>query len=132
MTDNLILSGLQNIHEAIIKTKEEHTPNYRMIKPTEKLNFSEPILITTKLSLIKLSVYNSVLDIIMNINQFLFASTVLTTMVKPHLRLLVLTLTLTLTIIRTVALVQTLLLSLIIITKESHCYYQLLHQVHMN
>ena len=31
MTDNLILYELQNIHEALTKTKEEHTLNFRMI-----------------------------------------------------------------------------------------------------
>ena len=60
MTDNLILYELQKIHEAPTKTKEAHTLNFRMIKPTEKVNFSELILITTKLGLIRLSVYNSV------------------------------------------------------------------------
>ena len=60
MTDNLILYELQNIHEALTKTKEEYTLNFRMIKATEKFNFSEPILNTTKLGLIRLSVYNSV------------------------------------------------------------------------
>ena len=49
MTDNLILYELQNIHEALNKTKEEYTLNFIMIKPTEKFNFSEPILNTTKL-----------------------------------------------------------------------------------
>ena len=49
MTDNLIINELQNIHEALTKTKEEHTLNFRMIKSTEKFNFSEPILNTTKL-----------------------------------------------------------------------------------
>ena len=39
------------------KTKEEHTPNFRMIKPTEKFNFRESILNTTKLDLIRLSSY---------------------------------------------------------------------------
>ena len=37
MTDNLILYELQKIHETLTKTKEEHTLNLRMIKPTEKL-----------------------------------------------------------------------------------------------
>ena len=50
MTENLILYELQNIHDALTKTKEEHTLNFRMIKPTEKLNFSEPILNSSKLS----------------------------------------------------------------------------------
>ena len=40
MTDNLILYELQNIHETLTKTKEEHTLNFRMIKPTQKFNFN--------------------------------------------------------------------------------------------
>ena len=77
MTDNLILYELQNIHEALTKTKQEHTPNFRMIKPTEKFNFSEPILNTTKLGLIRLSVYNSVFNVNRRNNQFLYACIVL-------------------------------------------------------
>ena len=77
MTDNLILYELQNIHEALTKTKEEHTLNFRMIKPTEKFNFSEPILNTTKLVLIRLSVYNSVFNVNRKNNQFLYASTII-------------------------------------------------------
>ena len=76
MTDNLILWELQKIHEALTKTKEEHTLKFRMIKSTEKFNFSEPILNTTKLGLIRLSVYNSVFNVNRNNNQFLYASTV--------------------------------------------------------
>ena len=41
MTENLILYELQKTHETLTKTKEEHTLNFRMIKPTEKLNFNE-------------------------------------------------------------------------------------------
>ena len=52
----MILYELQNINEALTKTKEEHTLNFRMIKPTEKFHFSEPILNTIKLGLIRLSV----------------------------------------------------------------------------
>ena len=48
-----------------------------MIKPTEKFNFSEPILNTTKLGLIRLSVYNSVFNVNRGSNQFLYASTVI-------------------------------------------------------
>ena len=48
-----------------------------MIKPTEKFNFSETILNTTKLGLIRLSVYNSVFNVNRNNNQFLYASRVL-------------------------------------------------------
>ena len=77
MTDNFILYELQNIHEALTKTKEEHTLNFRMIKPTEKFNFSELILNTTKLGLIRLSVYNSAFNVNRRNNQFLYASTVI-------------------------------------------------------
>ena len=76
MTENLILWELQKKHDALTKTKEEHTLNFRMIKPTENFNFSEPILNTTKLDLIRLSVYNSVFNVNRN-NQFLYASTVI-------------------------------------------------------
>ena len=77
MTDNLMLRELQNIHEALTKTNEEHTLNFRMIKPTEKFNFSEPIINTTKLRLVRLSVYNSVFNVNRRNNQFLYASTVI-------------------------------------------------------
>ena len=72
MTDNLILRELQNIHEALTKTKEEHTLTFRMIKPTEKFHFSEPILNSSKLGLIRLSVYNSVFNVNRRNNQFLY------------------------------------------------------------
>ena len=44
MTDNLIPYELQKIPEALTTPKEKHTLNFRMIKSTERLNFSEPIL----------------------------------------------------------------------------------------
>ena len=72
MTDNLILWEKQKIHDALTKTKEEHTLNFRMIRPTEKFNFSEPILNTTKLGLIRLSVYNSVFKVSRRNNHFLY------------------------------------------------------------
>ena len=72
MTDNLILYELQKIHDASTKTKEEHTFNFRMIKPTEKFNFSEPILNSSKLDLIRLFVYNSVFNVNRRNNQFLY------------------------------------------------------------
>ena len=72
----MILYELQNIHEALTKTKEEYTLNFRMVKPTEKFNFRKPILNTTKLGLIRLSVYNSVFNVKRS-NQFLYASTVI-------------------------------------------------------
>ena len=72
MTDNLTLYELQKIHETLTKTKEEHTLNFRMMKPTEKFNFSEPILNSSKLGLIRLSVYNSEFNVNRRNNQFLF------------------------------------------------------------
>ena len=72
MSDNLILYELQKIHETLTKTKEEHSLNLRMIKPTEKFNFSEPILNSLKLGLIRLSVYNSVFNVNRRNNQFLY------------------------------------------------------------
>ena len=75
MTDSLILRELQKIHDDLTKTKEEQTLNFRMIKPVEKFNFSEPIHNATKLGLIRLSVYNSVFNVNRRNNQFLYAST---------------------------------------------------------
>ena len=72
MTDSLILRELQNINEALTTTKEEHTLNFRMIKPTEKFNFIEPILNSSKLGLIRLSVYNSVFNVNRRNNQFIY------------------------------------------------------------
>ena len=77
MTDDLIFYELQEIHEVLIKTKEENNLNFRMIKPTEKFNFSEPILNTTKLGLDRLSVHNWVLNLNRRNNQFLYAGMVL-------------------------------------------------------
>ena len=71
MTDNLNLYELQKIHETLTKTKEGHTLNFRMIKPTEKFNFSEPILNSSKLVLIRLSVCNSVFKVNRRNNHFL-------------------------------------------------------------
>ena len=70
-SDNLILRELQNIHEALTKTKEEHTLNFRMIKSTEKFNLSERILNSSKLGLIRLSVYNTVFNVNRSNNQFI-------------------------------------------------------------
>ena len=73
MTYNLILYELQKINEAQTTTKEEHTLNIRMTKTNRKVfNFSEPILNTTKLGLIRLSVYNSVFNVNVRNNQFLY------------------------------------------------------------
>ena len=70
MTDNLILWEVQKILKAFKKTREEHTLNFRMMKPTEKFNFSESILKTTKSGLINLSVYNSLFNVNRRNNQF--------------------------------------------------------------
>ena len=70
MSDNLLLWELQKIHEALTKTKGEHTLNSRMIRSTEMFNFTEPILNTTKLGLFRLSVYNSVFIVNRRNNQF--------------------------------------------------------------
>ena len=56
-----------------------------MIKSTEKFNFSEPILNTTKLGLIRLSVYNSVFNVNRRNNQFFYASTVIEGEAIPEL-----------------------------------------------
>ena len=45
-----------------------------MIKPTEKFNFSEPILNSSKLGLIRISVYNSVFNITERDNQITFTN----------------------------------------------------------
>ena len=71
MTDKPILWELQKIHEALTKTKEEHTLNCRLIKSTEKFNFSDTLLNTTTLGLIRLSGYNSVFSVNRSKNQFL-------------------------------------------------------------
>ena len=71
-TTSLILYELRKINETLSKTKEEHTLNFRMIKPTEKFNFSEPILNSSKLDEIGLSVYNSVFNVIRRSNQFIY------------------------------------------------------------
>ena len=86
MTDNLILWELQKIHEALTKTNEQQTLNFRKLKSTEKFIFSEPILNTTKLGLIRLSVYNSVFNVNRSNYQFLYASTVIDSgaWVEPH------------------------------------------------
>ena len=57
-TDNPILFGLRKIHKALTETKEDHTLSVRTAKATERFNFSKIILNTTKIGLIRLSVYN--------------------------------------------------------------------------
>ena len=47
-TTSLIFYELRKINETLSKTIEEHTLKFRMIKPTEKFNFSEPILNSSK------------------------------------------------------------------------------------
>ena len=74
MTDKLIPYERQRIHEALTKTKKEHTVNVRTIDSTQRFNFSEPILKTTTLGLIKISVYHSVFNVNKGNKQFLYAS----------------------------------------------------------
>ena len=45
MTDTLTLSELKKIHEALTKTKAEHTLNFRMIKSTKNLTLVNLYLI---------------------------------------------------------------------------------------
>ena len=73
MNENLISYELQKIQKALTKTKREHTLSFRLVKPTEKLYFSETILNTTKLGLIILSVLISLFFVIKT-NFFLHAS----------------------------------------------------------
>ena len=70
--NNLVLWELQKI------TKDEHTLNFRMKRPTERFNFNEPILNTSKLGLIRLSVYNSVFNITERNHNFIYASKIST------------------------------------------------------
>ena len=72
MTDNLILYELQKTHEAPTNTKEEHTLIFRMIISTEKFYISEPIIKTSKINLIRLSVYKSVFNKNRRNNHFLY------------------------------------------------------------
>ena len=78
MADNLILYELQKMHETLTKTKEEHTLNFRMMKPTENFNLSEPILNSSKLRLIRLSVQNSLFNVNRRNYQFLYDTQVQT------------------------------------------------------
>ena len=87
MTKNLITGGaislmlweLQKITKELTKTEDEHTLNFRMIiqmrmiiQDNSRFHFYNPILNTTKMGLIRLSVYNSVLNITERNNQFKF------------------------------------------------------------
>ena len=82
MTDNLINGGatslmlweLQKITIELTKTKEEHTLNFRMIKPNERFHFNNHIFNTMKIVLIRLSVYNSLFNITETNNQFMFTN----------------------------------------------------------
>ena len=84
MTDKLITGGatslilweLQKITKELTKTKDEQTLNFRTIKPNERFHFNNPILNTTKMGLIRLSVYNSVFNITERNNQFKFTNPV--------------------------------------------------------
>ena len=76
MTDDLILWELQKITKELTKNKDEHTLNFRMMRPTERFHFNEPILNTSKLGLIRLPVYNSVFNKTERNNRFIYASTI--------------------------------------------------------
>ena len=71
-TTSLILYELRKINETLSKTKEEHTLKFRMIKPTEKFDFSETVLKSSKLGLIGLWVYNSVFNVNRRNNKFIY------------------------------------------------------------
>ena len=73
-TSSLILYELRKINETLSKTKEEHTLNFRMIKPTENLTLVNLCLTKRNLVLIRLSVYNSVFNITERNNQFTFTN----------------------------------------------------------
>ena len=87
--------GITKIHKTLTKTNEEHILNFRMIKPTEKFNFSEPLLNSSKLGLIRLSsklglirYYNLMFNVNRRNNQFLYASTVIDNdgaLAEPHI-----------------------------------------------
>ena len=71
-TTSLILYELRKINGTLSRTKEEHTLNFRTIKPTERFNFSEPILNSSKLDLFGLAAYNSVFNANRRKNQFIY------------------------------------------------------------
>ena len=66
------------ISKELTKTKDEHTLNYRMKRPTDGFQFNKPIINTSKLGLIRLSVYNSVFNITERNNIFIHASKIST------------------------------------------------------
>ena len=70
MTDNLILYELQKIHKPLTKTNKDDTLNFRIVKSI--FEFSEPILNTAQLGLIRLSIYNSVFNVNRRNYQFLY------------------------------------------------------------
>ena len=55
MTDNLKLLWLQKIHDASVKTRDEHTIYFKGMKPSERFLFNEPIPKISILGLITLS-----------------------------------------------------------------------------
>ena len=48
MADSLILWELQQIHDTLTKTKDEHTLNLKMTRLSERFHFNEPIVNTRK------------------------------------------------------------------------------------
>ena len=71
---NRFLWELQKIIIETTKIKDEYTLNFRMKRPTERFHFNDPMLITSKLGLIILSVYNSVFNITERKNNFINAN----------------------------------------------------------
>ena len=155
------------IHEGLTKTKEKHTVNFRMIRPTEQFNFSAPIINRTKFGLFKLSSYSSVFNVNRRNNHFLYASAVIeddlliretaspiAAPLSPNTNTVTYTSTNTnantntktnrektkppsmaeplISSTNTDSNITSLHLFLIIIMKESLCYIQLLHRVHIN
>ena len=71
--NNLVLWELQKITKELTKTKDEHKLNFRTIT-NERFKLNDTIINTSKLGLVRLSVYNLVFNITERNNQFLYAS----------------------------------------------------------
>ena len=71
--NNLVLWELQKITKELTKTKDEHKLNFRTIT-NERFQLNDTIINTSKLGLVRLSVYNLVFNITERNNQFLYAS----------------------------------------------------------
>ena len=76
MTNTILV--LQKIIKELTKTNDEHTLNFRLIKPIERLQFKIPILITSNSGFTRISVYNLVFNITERNTQVIYASKVST------------------------------------------------------